>query len=198
MSLWHLYIPLVLLLSAATIDRFIHFVWAAIFFLLTLLMFAGLRTVKGNKSILIRYWSKASTPVGISRSAGMAMSLFVLYLGSWIPDTDWLVHSHRNPITHSILPLVLMAYVVKTWNFGNREWNELLLIMFGYGLGSHLLTDIIPGGNVVWLPAYIDMPFLVINGVACIVLSHRTIIKRMNLSPEFKKSMQLTTTQGAD
>ena len=120
------------------------------------------------------------------------MSLLVLYLGSWIPDTDWLVYSHRNPLTHSVVPFLLMAYIIKICDFGNRDWNSLLLIMFGYGLGSHLLTDIIPGGNVVWLPAYIDMPFLFVNGLACIFISHKLIVKRMNANPEFNKSMQLS------
>lgn len=198
MTIWHLYIPIVLLLSAATLDRFIHFVWATAFFLLTLVIFSGIKKVKGNGSILIRFWLKASTPKGISKIHGTLMCLFVLYLGSWIPDTDWLVYSHRNPLTHSIAPYLLMALVIKKWKFGNQDWNELLLIMFGYGLGSHLLTDIIPGGNVVWLPAYIDMPFLFVNGVVCIVLSHRAITTRMSQDSEFNKSMQLTAKAAAD
>lgn len=198
MSIWHLYIPIVLLLSAATMDRFIHFLWAAGFFALTLALFAGIRNIRGNKSILIRYWSNASTPRGISQRHSLVMSLFVLYLGSWIPDIDWLFYSHRSPITHSIMPYLIMAYVIKSWEFGNREWNELLLIMFGYGLGSHLLTDIISGGNVVLLPAYIDMPFLFVNGAACIYLAHRTVIKRMENNQEFNKSMQLTVDTAAD
>ena len=77
-----------------------------------------------------------------------------------------------------------MSYLIKKWLFGNTEWNKILLIMFGYGLGSHLLTDIIPGGNVVWLPAYLDMPFLFINGVACIYISHNSLVKLMRQDPQ--------------
>lgn len=189
MSVWHIYIPVVLLLSATTWDRFVHFAWATAFFMLTLVILIGIKKLRGEKSLLIRYWMRASTPDGASKLHGASMSVFVLYLGSWLPDIDWLIYSHRNPLTHSVIPLLVMTYLIRNWNFGRRDWNELLLIMFGYGLGSHLLTDIIPGGNVVWLPPHIDMPFLFLNGAACIWLSHRGIVKRMRAVPEFKNSM---------
>ena len=182
MSIWHLYIPLVIILSAVTIDRFIHFLWATAFFLVGLTIFIGIKKVKGERSILVRFWIRASRPDGISKIHGIVMSLFVLYLGSWIPDIDWLFYSHRNPLTHSIIPMLFMMRVISRWQFGNRDWNDRLLIIFGYGLGSHLLTDIIPGGNVVWLPAYIDMPFLAINGILCLLISQRMIKNKLKIN----------------
>ena len=193
MTVWHLYIPIVFFLSAVTWDRFNHFAWATAFFIVSLIIFAGIKKIRGNKSILIRYWLQASRPSNVSKTHGFIMSLFVLYLGSWLPDSDWLIYSHRNPLTHSILPFLFMTWLIDKWKFGNHDWNKLLLIMFGYGLGSHLLTDIIPGGNVVWLPAYIDMPFLFINGLSCIIISHRSISKRLKMDHDFNKSMEPNT-----
>lgn len=105
------------------------------------------------------------------------MALFVLFLGSWIPDIDWLIHSHRNPLTHSFLPFLIFWLLIKKRYVGNDDWNKRLLIVFGYGLGSHLITDIISGGNVVSIPPEYEIPFLLVNGVITLFISYRILKK---------------------
>ena len=98
------------------------------------------------------------------------MAIFVVFLGSWIPDIDWQFKSHRSPITHSVLPYLGMAWYIKA---RSSDWDKWLLVFFGFGLASHLVSDIIPGGNVVWLPPAIDMPFLFANGALTFFLAFR-------------------------
>ena len=118
---------------------------------------------------------------GVPRWHCLALNLYVIYLGSWLPDIDWLFMQHRSPISHSVGPYFLMLAVVKKYeSFGNREWNWKLLCLFGYALASHLLTDIPPGGNVISLPAWLDMPYLAINGLATFVLAFRLQKQRLS------------------
>jgi hypothetical protein len=113
---------------------------------------------------------------GLSASHQVAMIIFVLFLGSWLPDFDWVFKSHRNPLTHSVLPFIVMkSYMHK---FQSR-WDKQLFVFFGYGLASHLGSDIIPGGNVVKIPAWLDMPFLAVNSILVFLWSvkiHRNLL----------------------
>lgn len=175
MTIWHLFIPIVMLLSAVTVDRATHWLWALIFFGVALLLFVGIKQISSNKGVLVELARRATSPPGINPVHATSMALFVLYLGSWVPDVDWLVHSHRNPLTHSALPLLIMVYVSKQFPLNNPEWSEALLAVFAFGQGSHLWTDIPPGGNVVWVPAKYDNTFLFLNGLLCLWFGYRLI-----------------------
>jgi len=168
-SIWHSFIPVVAIFAAVgTQDRIIHFLWALVFSLIPMVIFIVLYKMKIGYS----YFFVESKDIG--KLHQVIMILFVLFLGSWIPDIDWEFKSHRSPITHSVLPFWVMLSFSKIFK---TEWDKKLLVFFGLGLASHLITDIIPGGNVVWLPAKLDMPFLFLNGSIVIYLSYKVHIK---------------------
>jgi hypothetical protein len=165
-SIWHIYLPIVILFAAiGTNDRIIHFLWAIGFSLIPILVFLIFLKKQWKPN-----WVFVKSDL-IPKFHQVIMIIFVLFLGSWIPDIDWEFMIHRCPITHSVLPFLLM----KGYGyFSKNEWDKRLLIFFGYGLASHLVWDVIPGtGNVVWLPAWLDMPFLLVNGLATFYLSYR-------------------------
>lgn len=175
MTIWHYFIPVVLLFSATTYDRAVHGLWALLFFFGALIVYAGIKKFSSDKSIVVKLAHRVTTPPGIKPMHATTMALFVLYLGSWIPDIDWLFNSHRNPFTHSALPLFAMIFLSREYPFGNPKWNKALLAVFAFGLGSHLWMDIPPGGNVVWVPAKLDYPFLFINGLICLIFGYRLV-----------------------
>lgn len=168
-TLWHLFIVPVALLSAVTNDRFVHLLWAVGFSLLPISAFLLILNrhdkAPARSSTIARYCHSLVSQEGIHRLHAIAMALFVLFLGSWIPDIDWKFKIHRSPISHSILPMIVLVFVNSRFRMGNKEWSQKLLLLFGYGLSSHLVSDIIPGGNVVGIPARFDMPFLFMNGI---------------------------------
>ena len=153
-SIWHIFIPVVALFAAiGTPDRVIHFLWAGFFSLFPIAIFYFVHKKKSWSDYIFIKNDK------VSKHHQITMIIFVLFLGSWIPDIDWLFYMHRSPLTHSVLPFLVMSKFVSSFK---TEWDRRLLVFFGFALSSHLVTDIIPGGNVVWLPAWIDMPFLFI------------------------------------
>lgn len=171
-SVWHAFIPIVAIFAAiGTQDRIIHFIWAAGFSLLPIAIFLFMYKMKiGLEYVFVKNKN-------VSKLHQVFMIIFVLFLGSWIPDIDWQFKMHRSPLTHSVLPfLVMLGYN----HIFKSEWDKRLLVFFGFGLSSHLISDIIPGGNVVWLPARIDMPFLFINGAVVFYLSYRLHRKTLN------------------
>lgn len=172
MTVWHLYIPIVLLFGAWTVDRFVHLAWAGGFFVGFLVLAAGYKAVASDKSLVVRYWFAATHPAGHSQIHGLALALFVLFLGSWLPDIDWKFGIHRSPITHSILPYVAMMVVVKNWEFGDTGWSSLLTPVFGIALGSHLIIDFFQGGNLVGVAQQYEFAFYAVNGLVVCVLSY--------------------------
>jgi len=172
MTVWHAFIPLMIALGAWTNDRFVHLLWASVFFVGTLVLLSGIKALASNKSVITKYWVRATHPEGISRSHAIAMAIFVLFLGSWVPDLDWKFGVHRSPITHSVLPFIAMAAVVKKVQFGNKQWNQLLLPLFGIALGSHLIVDFFQGGNLVSVPAHYEFTFYFANGLALCIFSY--------------------------
>ena len=181
MTVCHAFIPLMIALGAWTNDRFVHFLWASVFFVCTLVILSGIKALTSNKSDINKYWERATHPEGISRSHAIAMAFFVLFLGSWVPDLDWKFGVHRSPLTHSVLPFIGMMVVVKKAQFGNKQWNQLLLPLFGIALGSHLIVDFFQGGNLVSIPAHYEFIFYSVNGLSLCVFSYfqmRKVCKR--------------------
>ena len=171
-TVWHLYIPVAVLFGAWTVDRFVHLLWAGTFFAVFLIVAVGYKSVVKNKSLLVRYWTVVTHPKNHSHLHGLALALFVLFLGSWIPDIDWKFNVHRSPITHSILPYLAMALIIKNWQFGDTYWSQMLVPVFGIALGSHLLIDIVQGGNLVGVPVEYELSFYIVNGLLLCGLSY--------------------------
>ena len=129
-----------------TTDRLIHLIVGIVF----LLIFIKPLKIKTNKKILIY--------------AFISMSL-----GTWIPDWDLFlgIGFHRSPITHSLLPALVLSWFIYKYKF-----HPILIIGFSLGLSSHLFWDIIAYGNVQWIPGgNNDRLFLLVNGVALIFAS---------------------------
>ncbi|MFW7380138.1 MAG: hypothetical protein ACOH5I_15090 [Oligoflexus sp.] len=177
LTVWHFTIPLVLAFSAITWDRSEHLVWALAFTFVPIAIYILITEVPGKRSSSIKKaFSQLLFNIEINKYHSICLALFVAFLGSWISDIDWLFKIHRSPITHSIAPYLLMVFVIKQSRsipWLNHSLNEKFLVIFGYGLSSHLISDIIPGGNVVGLPASIDMPFLFLNGIATGILAFK-------------------------
>lgn len=179
MTVWHLFIPVIALLGAWTIDRFVHLAWAGAFFVGFLVLAAGYKAVASDKSLVVRYWFAATHPKNHSYFHGLVLALFVLFLGSWIPDIDWKFGAHRSPVTHSILPYLVLAAAAKNWEFGDSDWATLLLPVFGVALGSHLIIDFFQGGNLVGVPVEYEFAFYAINGIVVCAISYFQMHKRL-------------------
>lgn len=105
-------------------------------------------------------------------------------LGTWVSDWDLLlgIGFHRNPITHSFLPALLVGWIVF-----RLKMPVFLIIGFSLGLSSHLFWDIIAYGNVQWVSGgNNDRIYLLINSVILIVLTIR--ITNKFLKPYISKT----------
>lgn len=173
-SIWHLAIPLLLLAASLTGDRIVHLFSAAVCALLGLAIDPRPGTTFRTGAEVRRALNRLVSPVSASPVHLWALAAIALFTGSWIPDIDWLFKLHRSPITHSILPYLAVRYLVDRGGFGDSSWNRSLLVLFGYGLASHLLIDIFQRGNLVAIPPVLEMPFLLANGVGAFVLARRT------------------------
>lgn len=179
MTIWHLFIPVVVLFGAWTVDRFVHLLWAGAFFVGFLVLARGYRAVASDRSLLVRYWIAVTHPPNRGHAHGLALALFVLFLGSWLPDIDWKFGIHRSPITHSVLPYLVMAAAAKWWAFGDRIWSLMLTPVFGIALGSHLIIDFFQGGNLVGIGMEYEFAFYAANGFAAILLSCLAMRRRL-------------------
>jgi hypothetical protein len=175
MTLWHFFIPVVAIFSAWTVDRFVHLAWAIGFFLGFLFIASGYRAFATNRSFVIRYWLTSIHPKNRSPLHGLILALFVLFLGSWIPDIDWKFGVHRSPLTHSILPFFVIGALAKNWQWGDIEWTKQLMPLFGISLGSHLIVDFFQGGNLIGIPAKSEFAFYTVNGLAVCTISYLQI-----------------------
>lgn len=92
--------------------------------------------------------------------AGMAI------IGSWVPDWDLFlgIGFHRSPLTHSMLPAVILALAVR-----KLKWTSVS-IGFSLGIASHLVWDTLDYGNVVGIPGGdADRLFLLVNAAVLMV-----------------------------
>ena len=157
--------------STISPDRIVHFLWALLFCMISIVPL--LIISKALEWKIGKDWFSKLRPPGANSTHFNIVAFSTLFFGSWLPDIDWVIHLHRAPFTHSVLPFIVVSQFLRFSKIGNSEWNRRLLVIFGYGLASHLVSDIIPGGNVVWLPAIIDMPFLFVNGIITFYLSFK-------------------------
>ena len=56
----------------------------------------------------------------------------------------------------------------------------MLLPLFGFALGSHLILDSFQGGNLVSIPAKYELPFYIANGFFVCIYSY--FLMRMGLN----------------
>lgn len=97
-------------------------------------------------------------------SAGnLLIGMLAAAIGSWVPDWDLLlgIGFHRSPITHSLLPSLIVAWIVL-----KGRLPRILMVGFMLGLSSHLLWDLVDYGNVQWIDGgNNDRMFLLINSI---------------------------------
>ena len=129
-----------------TLDRFIHLIAGIIF----ILLFIKIYNIEINKK-------------------GLIYVFLSMALGTWVSDWDLMlgIGFHRSPLTHSLLPALIIL-----WAVFKLKLNPILLVGFCLGLSSHLFWDIIAYGNVQWIKGgNNDRMFLLINAILLIVLS---------------------------
>ncbi len=138
-----------------TIDRFIHLVVGVIFFF----GFIKLSNLKlDNRNLFF--------------------GLMSMGIGTWMPDWDLFlgIGYHRSPLTHSLLPAILVGWVIF-----KSKLPIILIIGFSLGLSSHLFWDIVAYGNVQWIKGgNNDRLFLLANSVALIVATIIIKVKNPN------------------
>ncbi|MEO1016314.1 MAG: hypothetical protein AAFY56_01285 [Pseudomonadota bacterium] len=164
-------------------DRLEHLLWAGAFFLVIMAAGAAMTKANPSQSLIARYWIFVSQTKGFARAHLLVMVVFVMFLGSWLPDVDWLFNQHRSPVTHSAIPYLLLAAYIGKPIVGNRELSLVLLPIFGVALGSHLIVDHFQGGNLVGVPAVWEIAFLMGNGALVIWLSCRRM--KITVPPNF-------------
>ncbi|MGB9499866.1 MAG: hypothetical protein ACKVE4_08985 [Dissulfuribacterales bacterium] len=127
-----------------TIDRLIH-LFVGVIFLFGFIKLSHLKL--DNRALFLGFISMA--------------------IGTWMPDWDLIlgIGFHRSPLTHSLLPALLVGWIVF-----KRKLPIVLIIGFSLGLSSHLFWDIVAYGNVQWIKGgNNDRLFLLANSAALIV-----------------------------
>ena len=98
------------------------------------------------------------------------LGLIAMTIGTWISDWDLFlgIGFHRSPLTHSILPALLIGLIIF-----KMKLPIILIIGFSLGLSSHLFWDIIAYGNVQWIKGgNNDRLFLLANSIALLVVAY--------------------------
>lgn len=144
-------------INIMSIDRLIHLVAGIVIFIL----FVKLSNIRVTKRIML-------------------YAFISMAIGTWVSDWDLIlgIGFHRSPITHSLLPAILvgwLAFKIKT--------HSMVVIGFCLGLSSHLFWDIVVYGNVQWISGgNNDRLFLFINGsiliAASLIINKKFIINR--------------------
>ena len=101
--------------------------------------------------------------------------VFACSIGTWVLDWDLMlgIGFHRSPLTHSVLPWVLVYLGFKKLKLPNS-----ILIGFAIGLSSHLLWDIVYYGDVRWIQGgNNDRLFLFANSLMLIGVAYFRTIK---------------------
>lgn len=135
-----------------TADRLIHLVVGIIFFFGFIKM-ANLKITKQN----------------------LLFGFIAMSIGTWVPDWDLFlgIGFHRSPITHSILPALLIGFIIF-----KMKLPVILTIGFSLGLSSHLFWDIIAYGNVQGIKGgNNDRLFLLANCISLIAAAYIFKIK---------------------
>ncbi len=99
-------------------------------------------------------------------------------IGTWMPDWDlWLgIGYHRSPLTHSVLPALLVGFFIL-----KNKFSPMLIIGFCLGVASHLFWDIIAYGNVHWIKGgNNDRLFLLVNTLLLIIMASIIKYKYLN------------------
>jgi hypothetical protein len=119
----------------------------------------------------------------------LAMLPFAL-LGTWVPDWDLFlgIGFHRSPITHSALPVILIALFTKPFS------SYAVVVGFGLGVASHLFWDVVEYGNVHWIPGgFLDRAFLVANAGGLVLWAwFKEVEKPKTRKKRTKKKKRLT------
>lgn len=109
-------------------------------------------------AFLVVYVRFAKVRAGRLALVLLAVSVAV---GTWLPDWDLFfgIGYHRSPLTHSLLPaLVLGGLAMKV------GLPRALVVGLSLGIASHLLWDIVDYGNVQWIDGgNRDRMFLLVN-----------------------------------
>jgi len=138
-----------------TTDRLIHLIVGIVFFI-GFIKFTNLKITKQN----------------------LFLGFITMAIGTWIPDWDLYlgIGFHRSPLTHSILPVLLILPIAF-----KKTLPTILIIGFSLGLSSHLFWDIIAYGNVQWIKGgNNDRLFLLANCIALIAAAYLFKIKDHN------------------
>ena len=109
-----------------------------------------------------------------------AFYCLTVMVGALFPDVDWALDrviprfGHRNPLTLSLLLPVLLYLPIYYY-----ELSQPLLInfydAFTFGVGTHLLGDVIKRGNLVWLESRKhEYTWYLLNGIVLVVLLNLT------------------------
>ncbi len=102
-------------------------------------------------------------------SLNLIIGMVATAFGSWVPDWDLFlgIGFHRSPLTHSLLPSLIVVWIVV-----KGKLPRILIVGFMLGLSSHLLWDIIDYGNVQWIDGgNNDRLFLLVNSIFLLVIS---------------------------
>ena len=100
----------------------------------------------------------------------LLLGFIAMSIGTWLPDWDLFfgIGSHRSPLTHSILPALLIGLIIF-----KMKLPTILIIGLSLGLSSHLFWDIIAYGNVQWIKGgNNDRLFLLVNSILLIVAAY--------------------------
>jgi len=141
--------------SNMTTDRLIHLIVGIVFFI-GFIKFTNFKITNQN----------------------MFLGFIAMTIGTWIPDWDLFfgIGFHRSPLTHSILPALLIGPIIL-----KMRLPIILIIGFVLGLSSHLFWDIIAYGNVQWIKGgNNDRLFLLANCIALIAAAYLFKIKVHN------------------
>ena len=132
-SIWHIFIPIVAILSIEIpVVTMIRFLWTGIFSLLPVALPMAIFYFFHKKKSWSDYIFIKNDKV--NKLHQIIMIIFVLFLGSWIPLIDaYFITTYNTTyntggwLTSSVLLFLVMSTLV---NFFKTEWNRRLLVFF--------------------------------------------------------------------
>ncbi|MDD0854277.1 hypothetical protein HBN50_14285 [Halobacteriovorax sp. GB3] len=158
LNIFHALLFFALLKNFTTRDRIEHLIAAVAAFLVSI---AIILVLNKRKNI----FQKIKSKVNINPLHFYLMTFFTIYIGSWFPDIDWIIHWHRSPLTHSFIPVIAIAlYLRKKRNLFTSYLNWI----FGIGLASHLAWDFFPYARIRHIPGIYGHLYLAISIIVII------------------------------